>query len=920
MTLLLRLTAILAFTFISFNSFSQRKELITDSFDSILFEEFAKRIENKTSYNFYYNPAQVDSLVVTLKIENELMTDVLNRVFAGTDFRFVIDKENNIFITKGREILGALPEDFFSKKPDGVKQQMDFDLSDYEKKEKKKNQVESKLYSIGIKTSNLQGSASIAGYVRNALTGEPVIGASIFVENPVIGVGTDAFGYYSITLPKGRHTLNIKSIGIKPAQRQIMLYSDGKLDIEVEEDVTPLKEVIVESDRDVRVTGMQMGLEKLDIKTMKQMPSALGEVDVLKVMLALPGVQSVGEGANGINVRGGATNQNLILFNDATVYNPSHLFGFFSTFNPDILKSVELYKSGITADYGGRLSSVLDVKTREGNLKKFSGSGGISPITGRLTLEGPIIKDKTSLILSGRSTYSDWLLRQIDSPELKNSTASFYDVNAILTHQINDKNNLYASVYLSKDKFSLNSDTLYSYSDRNASLKWRHSFNNKLYSVFTAGASEYKYDISSDNNPVNAFTLDFAVQQLNAKADFSFFQNQKNTITTGVSTTHYKLWPGNQQPNGSTSIITPDVLEPEQGLESAIYIGDNYEVNSKLSIYIGTRYSLYQYLGPKKVYQYASNLPLEERNTIDSTFYDKGETITTYHGLEPRLSLRYILPRNSSVKLSYNRMRQYIQMLSNTTAIAPTDIWKLSDPYIRPQIGDQISIGYYKNIGRKQYETSAEVYYKITQQALDFKGGAVLLLNHQIETDVIEAFGKAYGIELMLKKATGKLNGWITYTYSRSLLQTRNPYPSETINGGKFFPSNYDKPHAANFIGNYKFSRRVNFSLNVTYSTGRPLTIPLGQYELNGSKRLYYSDRNQFRIPDYFRVDASLNFEGNHKIKKLAHSSWTLAVYNLTGRDNAYSIFFESKDGTIQGYKLSVFAQPIPTLTYNFRF
>ena len=921
MTMFLRFSCIAILSCISVSVLGQRKELITENFSGVPFEQFVKQIESKTSYQFYYNPQILDSLTVNLSVENKLITTVLSQVFTGTDYHFSIDADNNIYITKGREILNALPEDFFSEKSESNKQPAaDFDLSDYEKKEKKKKQVETKLYTIGARTGNTQGSATVAGFIRNAVSGEPVIGASVFVENPVIGVGTDPFGYYSITLPKGRHELKIKSIGMKTGLRQIMLYGDGKLDIEIEEDVTPLKEVIVESDRDERVTGLQMGLEKLDIKTMKQMPSALGEVDVLKVMLSLPGVQSVGEGANGINVRGGATNQNLILFNDATIYNPSHLFGFFSTFNPDVLKTVELYKSGINADYGGRLSSVLDVKSREGNLKKFSGSGGISPITGRLTLEGPLIKERTSFLLGMRSTYSDWLLQQIDSKELENSTASFYDINANISHKINDNNNLYASFYLSKDKFRLNSDTLYSYSDRNASLKWRHNFNNKLYGVFSGGFSEYKYDISSDKNPVNAFTLDFAVQQINGKADFSYFLNPRNTLTAGISTIHYKLSPGNQKPRGPESIVVPDEVEQEQGLESAVYLGNNFEVNPKLSIYVGARYSLYQYLGPKKVYEYADNLPLEERNTIDSTQYSKGEIITSYQGLEPRFSIRYSLPKNASVKLSYNRMRQYIQMLSNTTAIAPTDIWKLSDPYIQPQIGDQISLGFYKNMGRKQLETSAEIYYKTTQNALDFKGGAVLLLNHQIETDIVNANGKAYGIELMLKKAAGKLNGWVSYTYSRSLMQTQNEFDSETINRGEYYPSNYDKPHAANFIGNYKFSRRINFSLNMTYSTGRPLTMPLGQYELNGAKRLYYSDRNQFRIPDYFRMDISLNLEGNHKVKKLAHSSWTLAVYNLTGRDNVYSIFFESEGDKIQGYKLSVFAKPIPTLTYNFRF
>jgi hypothetical protein len=700
----------------------------------------------------------------------------------------------------------------------------------------------------------------------------------------------------------------------------VMLYSDGRLDIELEEDITPLKEVVIESERDVRVAGVQMGLEKLDIRTMKQMPLALGETDIMKVILTLPGVQTVGEGTVGLNVRGGATNQNLILFNDATIYNPSHLFGFFSTFNPDVLKNVELYKSGINAEYGGRLSSVLDVSSREGNLKKFAGSGGISPITGRLSLEGPIIKDRTSFLVGARSTYSDWILSRLKTKELNNSEASFYDLNAILSHKINDKNNVYLSGYLSKDRFKLNSDTAYSYSDRNASVKWKHIINNKLFGVFTGGYSHYSYTISSDGNPVNAFNMDFNIQQTNGKIDFSYFPSAKHTINAGVSTIRYSLSPGNLQPRGAESLIIPDVLQSEQGMESGIYAGDQFEITPNLSVYGGIRYSLYQFLGPKDILTYTPNLPKEESTIQDTVAYASGKSIATYHGAEPRVSLRYSLSRSSSVKISYNRMRQYIQMLSNTTAIAPTDTWKLSDANIRPQIGDQISAGFYKNLKGNMIELSVEGYYKKMTNSIDFKNSAVLLLNHHIETDLINAEGKAYGIELMAKKSSGKVNGWVTYTYSRSWLRSKGSSASETVNSGKFYPSSYDKPHAVNFIGNYKFSRRVNVSFNVIYSTGRPITLPLAKYDLGGSKRLYYSERNQYRIPDYFRTDFSVNIEGNHKVRKLAHSSWTFAVYNLTGRQNAYSVFFVADNGKINGYKLSIFGRPIPTITYNFKF
>jgi hypothetical protein len=900
-------------------STAQRQTTVSGNFTNLTFDQFVKDIESKTPYHFYYRSAWTDSLKINTTAKQESLSTLLTRIFEGTDLRLAITAGSEVFITKERNVLTTLADGFYPAEKKIVRN-AEFDFSDYEKREKRSRSAEEKLYTIGSPSGNMNGNATVTGRIIESETGEPVIGASIFVEGLGSGVASDPSGFYSITLPKGRHSWRVESLGMKKTRRRVMVYGNGKLEIELTEEVTPLKEVVVESDRDARVASVQMGIEKLDIKTMKQMPAVLGETDVLKVILTLPGVQTVGEGASGVNIRGGATSQNLILFNDATVYNPSHLFGFFSAFNPDVLKNVELYKSGINAEYGGRLSAVLDIVSREGNLKKLSASGGISPVTGRLMLEAPIIKDKMSFLIAARSTYSNWLLRQLKAKELRNSEAGFYDINVNVNHKINDKNSLHFSGYISRDRFTLNSDTLYSYSDRNASLKWKHVFSSKIYGVVTGSYSQYNYEVSSDDNPVNAFAMDFAIRQLSGKADFSYFQNPKQTINAGLQIIRYGLSPGNLQPGAPESLVVNDKLQDEQGIESAIYAGENYDITDKLSVYAGVRYSIYQYLGPRNVFAYASEVAKSENTIVDTVSYSPGSRIATYHGAEPRLSVRYLVGKNSSIKASYNRMRQYIHMLSNTAAIAPTDVWKLSDRYLKPQIGDQYSIGYYRNLKGGSYELSVEGYYKIMQNAIDFKDGALLLLNHHIETDVVSAEGKAYGAEFMVKKPAGKLNGWISYTYSRSLLRTQGQFSSETVNDGKFYPANYDKPHAANFIGNYKFSRRFNFSLNMTYSTGRPITIPLAKYEINGSRRLYYSDRNEYRIPDYFRTDVSVNIEGNHKIRKLAHSSWTFAIYNLTGRANAYSVFFVSENGRIKGYKLSVFARPIPTITYNFKF
>lgn len=902
--------------------YSQEMPLINGEFQNVPLSSLLRTIEQQTGYRTYYRTGWIDSIFVNVDAQSMPVDRLLEEALAGTALNFAIDHNKNIFISKERRITTTLPDDFFGSPGQPQRQRREvFDFAEYERQERRRRLVETRTYSIGDRNASPEGRATVAGIVRDEASGEPVIGATVFIENPPTGVATDQFGYYSITLPKGKHELKIKSMGMKSTSRQIMLHSSGKLDIELEQEVTPLKEVVVESQAEARLTNVQMGAEKLDIQTMKQIPLALGETDVMKVVLTLPGVQTVGEGTVGLNVRGGAANQNLVLLNDAVVYNPSHLFGFFSTFNPDILKNVELYKSGITADYGGRLSSVLDVRTREGNLKKISGSGGLSPVTGRLEIEGPIIRDRTSFIIGARSTYSNWIMRRLKDDDLRRSNASFYDVTGGITHRINDNDNLYLSGYLSQDEFNLKNDTAYSYSDRNASVKWKHIFNNRLVGVLTGAFSHYRYTMTSDRNPVNAFALDFAITQLNAKADVSYFMTARHTVDAGISSTGYGIAPGTQKPLGNESIVTVDNIQREKGVENAVYVSDHFEVSQRLSVYAGVRYSMFTHLGEKDVFVYQPAMPRESGNVVDTVHYGTGKAIASYHGPEPRFSIRYSFSSTLSLKASYNRMRQYIQMLSNTTAITPIDIWKLTDLYIPPQVGDQVSVGFYKNFeGRNLIETSLEAYYKTMHNTVDYKTGSVLVMNHQPETDIIPSQGQAYGIELLVRKNAGKVNGWVSYAYSRSFLQTSGIFSSETINRGNRYPSNFDKPHAVNFIGNYKFSRRFNFSLNVIYSTGRPITLPVVKYVVGGATRVHYSERNAYRIPDYFRTDISLNFEGNHKIKKLAHSSWTFAVYNLLGRENAYSVYFTTEAGRLKGYKLSIFAQPIPTITYNFKF
>jgi hypothetical protein len=863
---------------------------------------------------------------VTFQIKEKPIQAVLDQALLNSGFHYAVDGDNQVFIVKRYEIQTRLPVSFFEHKANPTDSVLDFakllaDNGEDKEKEKLKSSLENKLFDIGAKTNAIrQGNSTLAGYVRDAKSGEALIGAAVYIDNPPIGVTTDQFGYYSFTLPRGRHALRISSVGMKDTKRQIMLYSDGKLNIELHDLISSLKTIVVVAEKNSNVKRLQMGVERLNIKAIRQMPVVFGESDIIKAILSLPGVTSVGEASAGFNVRGGAADQNLILFNGTTVYNPSHLFGFFTAFNPDVVKDVELYKSSIPEKYGGRLSSVLDVTTRDGNKKKISGIGGIGPITGRLTLEGPIIKDKTSFLIGGRTSYSDWLLKALPNPDYKNSSASFYDVDLHINHEIDAKNNLYLTGYLSKDQFRLNSDTLYKYSNRNVNLKWKHIFNNKFNAVISGGYDSYQYSITSNVNPVNAYQLAFDINQTNFRSDFAYTLSSKHTLDFGINSIYYKLHPGSFTPEGTHSLVAPDIVPPEQGLESAAYLGDHFEITPRLSLNAGLRYSMFNYLGRHDIYDYLPGSPREVTNIKDTVSYKSGAFIKTYQGVEYRLSARYSLSDNSSVKISYNTLRQYIHMLSNTTAISPTDIWKLSDPNIKPQLGDQFSIGFYKNFKSNTIETSLEVYYKHLKDYLDYKSGAMLVLNHHIETDVLNTRGKSYGIEFSLKKTEGKLNGWLSYTYSRTLLQTDDPLAGQKVNQGDYYPADFDKPHNVNFIGNYKFSHRFSISLNLIYSTGRPITLPVALYNLGGSERVYYSERNQYRVPDYFRSDFSMNIEGNHKVKKLSHNFWTLGVYNLTARKNPYSIYFVEENGLIKGYKLSIFGTAIPFITYNFRF
>ena len=902
---------------ITFSLFGQSpkvslKDVSLDSLAGIISKRVGVKVyfisESKKNLQKFSVDAE-ESDVITA-IENELKRNNYSlTVYNGS-----------LFILKGTGFIKTLPEGFFSEK--SLSSSSENGISDLTGKDSKAMSV-NKVYEIGDKMyPKKSGKCILSGHVKNIDTGEPVPGAVVVNNKTGNSVVSDIYGTFRIILSPGKNEIRISGYGMEESILSLEVYNDGNLEIFLKERVYALKGVVVSAENMKNLKSSQIGMEKVRIDRIKRVPAAFGEADVMKIVLTLPGVKSVGEASGGFNVRGGATDQNLILFNEGTIYNPTHLFGLFSAFNPDIVNDIELYKSSIPAQYGGRISSVLEVNSREGNSKKITGSAGIGLLTGRFHLEGPLVKNKTNFIIGARTTYSDWILKLLpDNSEYRNGTASFYDLSGSLSHKINSKNTLYFYGYYSHDGFKFSMDTSYTYKNLNLALKWRGELNEKNNFTVSAGYDQYNYTTYDKGNPVNSYSMSFVIRQMFLKSNFRWLVSEKNTISYGFNGTLYDLSPGKYMPEGSESLVTPRELQNEKAFEGALFISDKWDLTDKLTLDLGLRYSFFSAFGPKDYYTYSSESDRSESTVIDYIHKDNWKPIKFYGGPEYRLSMRYSITDLFSVKAGFNSMRQYIHMLSNTTAISPTDIWKLSDANIVPQKGWQAAFGLYTTTKRAKAELSLEAYYKSMDDYLDYKSGAVLTMNPTIERDVVRTEGKAYGVEFMIKKPLGKLNGWMSYTYSKTMLRDKSDRGDNAVNRGEWYAAAYDKPHDFKVVGNYRFTHRFSVSMNVDYSTGRPITVPISKYFYGNGYRFFYSDRNSYRIPDYFRLDLSVNIEPSHYLKWLTHSTITFGVYNVTGRKNAYSIFFDANSGSsIKGYMLSIFGSPIPYINYNIKF
>lgn len=750
-----------------------------------------------------------------------------------------------------------------------------------------------------------QDKTTLSGYVKDAETGEALIGATVYLPEAGKGAYTNEYGFYSLTLQAGTYQAVYQYLGYQSLQEEIDLDKSIRKDIELASDANSLDEVVISGQSaDNNVQAAEMGVTRLSISEIKKVPVLFGETDVLKTLQLLPGVKPAGEGNSGFFVRGGGSDQNLILLDEAPVYNPSHLLGFFSVFNGDAINSTKLYKGNMPAEYGGRLSSALDIQMKDGNNKDYDLSGGIGLISSRLTAEGPLVEDKGSFMISGRRTYADAFLLFSSDTTLNSSTLYFYDLNAKANYKLGEKDHIYLSGYFGRDKFGIGDNFNIDWGNATGTLRWNHLFNDKLFLNSSLIYSDYDYTI--ELGPVGA-SVSSGIQDWNLKEDFSYYANSQNTLKFGVNAIYHTFVPGEVKTTlEGDSGIDGKKIEERYALETAAYISHEWKPSKQFSVNYGLRYSNFTVLGPGTFYDYDA-----KGNTIDSTTFAQNEVVTNYGGFEPRITASYVITPEQSVKASYARNRQYIHLLSNSTASTPTDVWIPSSNNVQPEIADQLSLGYFRNFDNNKWESSVEVYYKDMQNQIEYKNGADLFLNDYVESQLVYGSGYSYGVELLLRKTTGKFTGWLGYTWSKTMRQF------DDINDGNPFPARQDRTHDISIVGMYDLNKKWDFSASWVYYTGDAVTFPNGSYVVDGNLVPLYSERNGYRLPDYHRLDLSATYFG-----KNPDSNLNISLYNAYGRKNVYSIDFqpsETNPGTQEAVKTYLF-QWVPSVTYNFKF
>lgn len=765
---------------------------------------------------------------------------------------------------------------------------------------------------------------TISGTISDKKNNETLIGVNVTVKGTNIFSITNEYGFYSLTLPKGAYELNISYVSYKTIIEKISLTQNIKKNFNLNESEEVLDEVIITKKNKTNTRKPEMSVNKMSIATIKQMPAVLGEVDVIKSILFLPGVTNAGEGQSGFNVRGGGADQNLILLDEATIFNSSHLFGFFSVFNPDAIKDLKLYKGGIPARYGGRASSVLDIYQKDGNSKDFHMNGGIGLISSRLLAEGPLVKDKGSFLFAGRASYAHLFLKLSNN---KNS-AYFYDLNTKLNYKLNKNNNLYISGYFGRDVFDINQSFTNTYGNSTLNVRWNHLYSDKLFSNLSMIYSDYYYGLNID---LVGFNWDSGIKNYNLKYDFKYYLSNKIKLNYGANAIYYDFNPGTINPSKPDSGINYKQLEKKYAFEPSVYLDVEQKLSDKINVEYGVRYSMFSRLGNSTKNIYANDQPVifdndlkiyEKATPIATEYYGKNKTMANFSNFEPRFSIAYELNENRSFKASYNRMVQYLQLISNTASPTPLDVWTPSDNYIKPQLADQFAVGYFANFKDDKYSIEVESFYKKIKNRMDYIDGANLIANDAIEQVILNGEMRSYGLEFMLRKNTGKLSGWISYTLSRSEQRTPGRTTNETgINNGNWYKSAYDKTHNLAVTSSYKLNKKWNFGANFVLQTGQPVTYPNGQYTYQGINVPSYGDRNANNLPLYHHLDISATLTPKHNEKKKWKSEWVFSIYNVYARKNAASISFRQNQdtGNNEAVKLSIFGM-VPAVSYNFKF
>jgi hypothetical protein len=884
------------------------------------FDGFAEQVERQTDLVIYYNIEWFEGKNFSYEADSVGVDEAMYEVLKGTGLLFSRIGADRYIILPEKRLSMSLP----------IVTSATGDFRDTEEGQAYMG-VKDDLYLTGIRPEKMvrtievgkrgeslaRGVARVKGKLINIDNGEPVMGATMVDLEEGKGAVSDQNGNVTMALKPGSHSIRFSFIGMESLNFTMEVHSDGEFRVEMQPAVIALDEVQIMGEQYREINTTDIGVEHFSMNSLKQLPVFMGERDVIKISKLLPGITSAGEASVGVNVRGGNVDQNIFYINRMPVYNTSHLFGFFSAFNSDMIRDFSIYKGSVPVNYGGRLSSVFNIMSRTGNNKSFTAHAGISPVSANATVEGPIRKEHSSFLISGRSSYSDWILNRMEDPLIRDSDAFFYDFAGSLNFQPSEKNSFNIFYYQSYDRFRYSTLSNYEYANRGGSVSWERDISPALTSKVTGTIAGYSFTNTDQSEISRAYTHEYNLNHNELLAEFKWVPSLKHKVDFGASMIYYRLDRGSVEPYGSASIRNSTDLGFEHAVEGGLFISDNFEINNWLTLYGGLRYSLYSYLGPQTVMLYEEGKPKSENTIVDSLTFGNFEPVNFYSGPEFRVAVNMKTGTNTSFKLSFNQMRQYLFMLSNTVTISPTDQWKLSDYYIHPQSSYQVTGGFYHIFPKLGLSSSIELYYKYSTDIVEYKDGADFITSPLTETVVLQGLQNAYGVEFMLQKTSGRLDGWISYTYSRSEMLVQGENDFESINNGDPYPSNFDRPHVMNVVANYSINRRFSISSNVVYMSGRPVTYPTSLYYINNVAYIDYYSRNQFRIPDYFRVDLSLNIEGNLKADKFMHSTWSFNVYNLLGRNNPQSIYFVPEEYFIKGYSFSVIGVPVFTISWN---